>query len=79
MISKVGQSGEALEKFLKDLRQDFLKKKYIKSRKFCLVVLSCLTDSCDPKSNKRHLLEVFDWLHDILSVQLSTEVASSIC
>lgn len=43
-----------------------------------MTVLSCLTDSCDPKSHKKHLLEVFEWIHDILSVQLSSEVASSI-
>ena len=42
-----------------------------------MTVLSCLTDSCDPKSHKKHLLEVFEWIHDILSVQLSSEVASS--
>jgi hypothetical protein len=41
-----------------------------------MTVLSCLTDSCDPKSHKKHLLEVFEWIHDILSVQLSSEVSS---
>lgn len=82
VITKVGQSVNevnlTLEKFLKDLRHELLKKPYIKSRRFCIAILRNLTESCDPKSNKRKLLEVFKWIHDILSVQLSPDIASNV-
>lgn len=66
----------SLEKFLQVLRFELLKRPYIKSRKFCITILRQLRDSCDPNSNKRKLLEVFRWMLDILSVQLTPEMAS---
>jgi hypothetical protein len=66
----------SLEKFLQVLRFELIKKPYIKSRKFCIIILQNLRDSCDPNSNKRKLLEVFKWMLDILAVQLTPEMAS---
>lgn len=82
LICKTGQinsdiTNQSLEKFLKDLRHELGKKPYIKSRRFCITILKILNESCDPKSNKKKLLEVFNWMHDILAIQLSPEVANA--
>lgn len=66
----------SLEKYLQLLRSELTKKSYIKSRKFCISVLKDLTESCDPKSNKKKLMEVFKWMLEILTVQLDPEIGS---
>lgn len=66
----------SLEKFLQLLRSELAKRSYIKSRKFCVTVLKDLTESSDPKSNKKKLMEVFKWMLEILTVQLNPEISS---
>jgi hypothetical protein len=73
VMGKLGQSpnevNQSLQTFLENLRRKFVVSPYIKSRKFCMGILRNLTESCDPKSSKQKLIEVFKWVETILAVQ----------
>lgn len=64
-----GQNNEinrAVEKFLTDIRAVFRFSGFIKSRQFCVKILSSIIELFKLESKKRRSLELFKWVQDIL-------------
>jgi len=60
-----GSSNEvnrAVEKFLTDVRSAFKLSGYIKSRQFCVKILSSIIELFKLESKKRRSLELFKWV-----------------
>jgi len=62
----------SLEKCLKDIRTRFLASDYINGKKFCIELLSSLTDLCKDSPTKIKQLESFIWIFEILKHQLNS-------
>ena len=69
--SQKNEINRAVEKFLADLKSSFKNSTYIKSRSFCLKILTSTTQLFRLEFNRRRHLEIFRWIHDILLVQFS--------
>lgn len=52
----------AVEKFLTDVRSAFKLSGYIKSRQFCVKILSSIIELFKLESKKRRSLELFKWV-----------------
>jgi hypothetical protein len=52
----------AVEKFLNDVRSAFKLSGYIKSRQFCVKILSSIIELFKLESKKRRSLELFKWV-----------------